>query len=128
MNNKNKHGLSRNIPESIKRAVRERCKFGCIICGNLLYAYDHFDPEFNDAHEHHPNGITLLCDYHHRQKTNKLISLETIRHKNDNPFNVNSDGATFKMTDLTFPLELEIGQISLLSPTGDLSNYSALES
>src|SRR5436190_17564410 len=57
----NAHGLSRDIPEPIKRAVRQRCGFGCIICGSAVVQYHHFSPEYADATEHRAEGITLLC-------------------------------------------------------------------
>jgi hypothetical protein len=65
---KNKHGLSRNIPEKVKREVRRRAGFGCVVCGAALYDYEHFNPEFNNATEHTADGITLLCPNHHRAK------------------------------------------------------------
>ena len=61
MDDTNKHGLSRYIPEAIKREVRQRCGFGCVICGFGFYDYEHFDPDFADAKFHDPNGMTLLC-------------------------------------------------------------------
>ncbi|MHB0562224.1 hypothetical protein ACX3RA_15640, partial [Escherichia coli] len=61
MDNINKHGLSRRIPETIKRQIRQRCGFGCVICGFGFYDYEHFKPDFVDAKVHDPNGMTLLC-------------------------------------------------------------------
>lgn len=75
----NKHGLSRDIPNSIKRNVRQRDGFGCVICGSALIQYDHFDPPFNDAKMHDSNGIILLCPTHHAKKTNGTLSLQTIQ-------------------------------------------------
>lgn len=65
---KNKHNLSRNIPPAVAREVRKRCGFGCVVCGNAFYQYDHFDPEFADAVEHRPDRIALLCPEHHAKK------------------------------------------------------------
>jgi hypothetical protein len=81
----NKHGLSRGIPEGIKRLVRQRCRFGCVVCGRAVYHYDHFDPEFEEAKEHNPAGITLLCGSCHDKKTRGLLSTETVRQWNRNP-------------------------------------------
>ena len=78
-NARNKHGLPRTIPESIKRKVRQRCGFGCVICGIGLYEYEHFAPEYKDAKSHAPEGITLLCPNHHARKTIGRLSLETIK-------------------------------------------------
>lgn len=33
MTENNKYGLTRDIPEDVKRKVRKRCGFGCVICG-----------------------------------------------------------------------------------------------
>ena len=60
MANTNDHGLSRTIPEGVKREVRQRCGFGCVICGLGFYDYEHFAPDFVDATEHNPAGMTLL--------------------------------------------------------------------
>jgi hypothetical protein len=57
----NSHGLSRNIPEQEKRCVRQRCGFGCIICGSAVVLYHHFSPPFAEAKQHLASGITLLC-------------------------------------------------------------------
>ena len=74
--NTNKHGLSRRIPSEIKREVRKRCGFGCVVCGCAIYEYEHFNPEFHDATEHHANGIALLCPTDHTRKAKKLLSEE----------------------------------------------------
>lgn len=63
--NTNKHDLSRYIPSEIKREIRQACGFGCIFCGNPICHYDHIDPEFEDAKEHNPSNMALICAYHH---------------------------------------------------------------
>lgn len=82
----NKYKLSRNIPEPVKREVRQRCGFGCVICGSLLVEYEHFDPVYVDAREHKSSGITLLCPNCHTKKTNGLISRNQVIEANANPF------------------------------------------
>jgi hypothetical protein len=74
----NKHGLTRNIPDPIKREVRQKYGFGCVVCGLGIYQYEHFNPEFNDAHEHSADGIILLCPNHHNKKTTHFLSKEAI--------------------------------------------------
>jgi hypothetical protein len=63
------------MSEAVRRAVRQRCGFGCVICGNGLIEYDHFDPEFADALKHDPEQIVLLCLYHHRLKSKAEVWL-----------------------------------------------------
>jgi hypothetical protein len=81
----NKYGLPRTIPEAIKREVRQRCGFGCVICGLGLYEYEHFEPEYTEAKNHDPAGITLLCPNHHAKKTKGTLSIETVKEANANP-------------------------------------------
>lgn len=81
----NRHGLRRRIPESVAREVRQRCGFGCIICGNAFVDYDHFDPDFANAKEHKASGIILLCRHHHGLKTSRLLSKKTIEKRLSNP-------------------------------------------
>lgn len=57
----NSHGLTDYIPESVKRAIRQECGFGCASCGAAIVEYHHFDPPFVDAQEHRSEGIILLC-------------------------------------------------------------------
>ncbi len=76
-----------DIPEQMKRAVRQRCGFGCVICGLPLYEYDHMI-EYSIVNKHTEENLTLLCDQHHREKTNKLLSLEQVIEANKNPYNI----------------------------------------
>lgn len=78
MSDVNRFGLSRHISDKIKRKVRQRYRFGCVVCGSAIIDYEHFDPEFKDATEHSANGIILLCPSHHRQK-GSFISPATIK-------------------------------------------------
>lgn len=73
---KNRFGLSRSIPSGIRRDVRIRCGFGCVVCANAIYDYEHFAPEFKDARSHEPEGIALLCPNCHRKKKRGLLSEE----------------------------------------------------
>lgn len=76
-----------DIPSSIKREVRQRCGFGCIICGLPLYEYDHMI-EYSVVKEHNVNNLTLLCDRHHREKTNRLLSVEQVLEADKSPYNI----------------------------------------
>jgi hypothetical protein len=82
---KNQHGLSRPIPEAVKRAVRQRCGFGCVVCGSVITEYEHFDPPFADAVSHDARGITLLCPSCHTKKDKGLLSVQSIEAHNSNP-------------------------------------------
>ncbi len=82
----NKFGLSRTIPEPVARAVRQQCGFGCVVCGNAVFEYEHFEPEFVDAKAHEAVGMTLLCPTCHSRKTRGRLSRETIASCIADPF------------------------------------------
>ena len=94
MTDTNRHGLSRHIPESIAREVRQECGFGCVLCGTALYHYEHISPEFKDADSHDPDNIALLCANHHDRVTRKHLSKETIAKARLKPKAKNSGVAT----------------------------------
>lgn len=57
----NKHGLSRTIPAAVRREVRRRSRFGCVVCRRGFYQYEHIDPPFKEAREHDPERMCCLC-------------------------------------------------------------------
>jgi len=83
--NRNKFGLVRKIPSSIRRQVRQRDGFGCINCGSAFYQYDHFNPDYQFARSHEVEGIWLLCPGCHARKTSGHLSLETLLSKFSSP-------------------------------------------
>lgn len=84
----NKHGVSRNIPEPIKREVRQRCGFGCVNCGSPIYDYEHWNPPFEDLKDcHKAEGIALCCPMCHRKKGG-LISNEEYENNIRNPYSM----------------------------------------
>lgn len=78
MSDENKHGLSRYITSSIRRTVRRRSKFGCVICRSGFYQYHHFFPPFEDAIEHNPSQICCLCPGCHARVTCGQMSNEAV--------------------------------------------------
>lgn len=75
------------ISESIKREVRQRCGFGCVVCGCPLYDYEHME-EWAKVKRHQAEEITLLCSLHHREKTNGLLPISLMKKRNANPVNL----------------------------------------
>ncbi|MBN2524752.1 MAG: hypothetical protein JXR76_00065 [Deltaproteobacteria bacterium] len=97
---KNRYGLSRRIPNDVKRKVRKRCLFGCVHCGSVIYQYEHFNPEFKDAQFHDENGITLLCATVHDKKTRGRISRAKIAEWNESPWSQSNDCVWEKIDDV----------------------------
>ncbi|WP_445663589.1 hypothetical protein [Enterobacter soli] len=109
MDGRNKHGLSRYIPEVVKREVRQRCGFGCVNCGFGFYDYEHFDPDFSDAKEHNPNGMTLLCSQCNQKRARGRLSAEAVAKANRNPKCL-QQGFASEMFDIQRePLEIAFG-------------------
>ncbi len=114
---------SRKIPKPIKREVRQRCGFGCIICGIPLYEYDHMI-EYSVVKEHKADNITLLCDMHHREKTNKLRTLEQVQKANETPYNIeNKESSPYNFNFEGSNFEFKMGECELsindLNPSKD---------
>ena len=113
----NKQGLKRAIPEDVKRAVRQRCGFGCVICGDAFIQYDHLSMKFKDARSHDPKDIVLLCASHHARKTSRQLSEETIRKAADKPKAL-EEGFTFGALDVgTDPPEITLGEMTCTNVT-----------
>ena len=87
-NRQNRHGLNGYIPEKVKRAVRQQCGFGCVLCGSAFVQYDHFDPEFKDATDHRVEGIALLCPGHHADFTFKHLPRHLVAQARSNPWSL----------------------------------------
>lgn len=78
MNYINRHGLSRVIPEGVKRKIRQDAGFGCVMCGCGIFEYEHIEPVFIDATEHNPDHMTLLCPTCHGKVTKGILSKESL--------------------------------------------------
>jgi len=85
MTDKNRHGLSRYISAKIKREVRQHDGFGCVLCGNAVYTYEHIDPVFEEATKHEADKIALLCAGCHDRVTRGLLSKEAVKTAKENP-------------------------------------------
>jgi len=75
------------IPEDVKRTVRQRCAFGCVLCGIPLYTYEHMLGWAN-VQRHLAEEITLLCDRHQRERTNNLLTATQVQEANRDPYNL----------------------------------------
>ncbi|MCU7796340.1 MAG: HNH endonuclease [Candidatus Thiodiazotropha sp. (ex Myrtea spinifera)] len=67
------HQIRTDIPRTIARAVRQKCKFCCVVCGHWIYELDHIK-EWAEVHEHTEDNLICLCPNHHSKKTKNLIS------------------------------------------------------
>lgn len=102
------------IPKEIKRIVRQRCGFGCVICGSPICDYEHME-EWAKVKRHKAEEITLLCSKHHREKTSKLLPAFVVKEANKIPFNlregVSSPYTLYYSGDYA---EVNIGNVSFI--------------
>lgn len=118
MPDKNKFGLSRNIPEKIKQKVRKRVGFGCVRCGLGFYQYEHFNPDYSDAKEHREECITLLCPTCHSLKTTKKVNSSSVERWNQKPKCLKQGFSSFSLPSVSDSMELiiQIGSTNFHSP------------
>lgn len=83
---KSKNKLPRKISPQIKKRIRKRCGFGCVICGCSIIEYHHFSIPYSEAKFHDENGITLLCGNCHNKVHKGIISSEYVVDANNNPY------------------------------------------
>jgi hypothetical protein len=69
----------------MKQAVRQRCGFGCVKCGDPIVTYDHMTPESVGGSTEADN-LTCLCASHHDQKTRGIVSEKAVRQWNQDPY------------------------------------------
>ena len=81
----NKYGLSRYIGPNIARQIRQACGYGCVICGDAIFQYEHIDPEFAEAREHSPEHIAALCGGCHDKITRGFWSKNKVKEARQNP-------------------------------------------
>lgn len=108
---KNKYGLTRTIPASVKREVRKRSKFGCIVCRNAIYEYEHIEPPWFEARVHDPCCICLLCGACHDKVTKGHLSKQTVLESYKKVQSDSSVERPFSDFDLrSNPLVIKIGE------------------
>lgn len=119
---KNKFGLSREIPAPIKRTVRQECRFGCVLCGQAIYQYEHITP-FHKVNDHIPKNIALLCGTHHDQVTRGLIAKDTVRKKRLNPYRLSHRWPHTTFDPVVEDLPVILGGAHFFSPKTVLSVF-----
>jgi len=71
----------------MQREIRQRCGFGCVICGLPLYEYEHM-LGYAKVQRHVTEEITLLCNQHHRERTSELLPIDVVIAADKNPHNL----------------------------------------
>lgn len=104
------------------REVRQRCGFGCVICGIPIYHYDHI-VDHAEVQEHTADNLTLLCPTHHEEKNKGLLPLDQLRAADADPCNLRTGESTAHPLRFNAPsAEVNLGGNRAISPT----SFSAL--
>ena len=104
------------IPAEIKRAVRQRCGFGCVICGNPFVEYDHL-LGWAETERHVADELTLLCVQHHGEKTRGLLSGDDVAKANRDPFNMRGEwSAPYALNYGSRPVKFILGTNTFEAP------------
>lgn len=113
----NRYGLSRTIPRDVKRKIRQECGFGCVVCGNAIYEYEHIDPPFANAKSHDSDKMALLCGACHGYVTRKFWSKQKIIEARCAPWSIKNGHAHFLMDASSFAeRQIKIGKTLLIDP------------
>ena len=78
--------VSRYISDEIKRLVRQKSFFGCVICGVPVYHYDHIH-DYAETGDNQAENLTLLCPTHHQDKTSGRLTRDAVLKFVENPHN-----------------------------------------
>lgn len=62
----------------MQREVRQRCRFGCVMCGCPVYDIEHI-VEYSKTGVHEVDNLALLCPSHHADKTRGRLPAERVR-------------------------------------------------
>ena len=118
--------VTRKIPEPIKRMVRQKCYFGCIICGCPVFTYDHFE-DFALVYEHTIENINLLCPNHHTAKTTGKLSKDRILEASQIPFNKLREKSSSFNIEKSRTVEVLVGGTKIHKDfTGGVDDFAVL--
>jgi hypothetical protein len=106
--NSDDSGIGREIPEPVKRQLRQEVRFACPVpgCGNPLLEYHHFDPPWNQQHHHNLAGMISLCTRHHPMADRGTWTKEQLREFKSKPADVGLIRQTFMWSERSALLQL----------------------
>jgi hypothetical protein len=97
-------------------AVRRECGFGCVICGEAICEYHHFDPPFEHAKEHAVSKIALLCGTCHKKASKPLLPIESVRRGRTDPYCLRKKTWHTKLDFSKKPLSVVLGAAVFIAP------------
>ena len=133
--------MGRYIPADIKRIIRKKANFGCVICGNPIIEYHHIVP-YSEVKNHEVENIVALCPEHHHRVGCSEISQERLNSFIKSPYNarnekVQKDFMLSKYDEMVFkaggnmfvrtPNIVVINDFPLIKITSDEEGYAVLD-
>lgn len=112
-----------NIPEKVKREVRQACGFGCCICGEIATDYEHIVP-YAEVRIHESSNLALLCSAHHSEVTRGRLSKAVVLNARKSPVGLRHKNPKYFLS-LTAQNSLKIG--GNMFHLGDRQIWSPLE-
>ncbi len=96
--------------------MRRECGFGCVICGQAICDYHHFDPPFEKAKEHAVSKIALLCGTHHIKAERQLLSTDSVRRARQDPYCLRCKPWHTELDLSTKPISVVLGAAVFIAP------------
>lgn len=127
---KNRFGLARNIPSEIAREVRQRSKFGCVICRAGIFEYEHISVNFSNASKHNADDICCLCGSCHSKVTRGIYSKDFVRMSYDKIRNAKAEDVRRPFDNFDFhsaPPQIRVGGLSYDKQLKSIIRYHGID-
>jgi hypothetical protein len=105
--------MARDIPDAVKRQLRQEAGFGCCVCGQAFFQYHHIVP-FAERQDHVPADMMVLCPNHHHPANIKGIDEQQQREWKRNPFNVQRGYADGQLLVASNTLAVALGSVQFV--------------
>jgi hypothetical protein len=120
----------RDIPDPLRRQLRQEVNFGCAICGTPIIEIHHITP-WSEIKAHVPSEMVALCPTDHERADEREYSREYLREVKQNPHNKRVVNYDFKIqtnslavniasnTFINTPRVLTVDNFDIVSITSD---------
>ncbi|MBN1224549.1 MAG: HNH endonuclease [Candidatus Aminicenantes bacterium] len=99
-------GESRDIPDGLRRRVRQECVFGCAHCGCPIIEYHHIQP-FSEVRSHDFDNLVALCPTcHQRADAGGQWGVDLLREMKRHPHNQDTTRDRFLVSSADFIVHL----------------------
>jgi hypothetical protein len=100
--------MTRDIPLSVKRQLRQEAGFGCCFCGYPFIEYHHIVP-FSECKRHDPRDMMVVCPTHHHQCSVNALAVDKQREAKVAPCNIARGYADGQLVIPTKTIAVQVG-------------------